>query len=98
MSDVEPVRVHLRVDGSVEINGIYYPNVLSIQEPLAVLAQLSDQPDLYIYSDNEADYYGIGKIIYTVNRVGFGEGKIKQMFGKIQSPAPLQDDSRPRQT
>ena len=82
--ETKPENIILSVDvkGNIYWNDLRMASVAALTERLKKIAVLDPQPEVQIRGDGNADYGGVGKIIYAVQRAGIAK------VGFIMEPPP----------
>ena len=82
--ETKPENIILSVDirGNIYWNDLRMQSVAALTERLKKIAVLDPQPEVQIRGDGGADYSGVGKIIYAVQRAGIAK------VGFIMEPPP----------
>ena len=82
--ETKPENIVLSVDvkGNIYWNELRMANVTALIDRLKKIAVLDPQPEVQIRGDGSADYAGVGKIIYAVQRAGIAK------VGFIMEPPP----------
>ena len=82
--ETKPENIVLSVDqaGSIYWNDLKLPNTNALIDRLKKIAVLTPQPEVQIRGDGRAEYTGVGKIIYAVQRAGIAK------VGFITEPPP----------
>jgi biopolymer transport protein ExbD len=82
--ETKPENIQLSVDlqGNIYWNDLRLPNTNALVDRLKKIAVLNPQPEVHIRGDGRANYDGVGKIIYAVQRAGIAK------IGFITEPPP----------
>jgi biopolymer transport protein ExbD len=82
--ETKPENIVLSVDqaGSIYWNDLKLANTNALIERLKKIAVLTPQPEVQIRGDGRAEYNGVGRIIYAVQRAGIAK------VGFITEPPP----------
>src|SRR5215831_1925473 len=73
--ETKPENIVLSVDqaGSIYWNDLKLPNTNALIDRLKKIAVLTPQPEVQIRGDGRAEYTGVGRIIYAVQRAGIAK-------------------------
>jgi biopolymer transport protein ExbD len=84
--ETKPENITLSVDRQDRIywNDLYIPNSNVLVDRLKRISRLNPQPEVQIRGDGQANYEGVGKVIYACQRAGI----LKISF--ITEPPPRQ--------
>ena len=82
--ETKPENIVLSVDqaGSIYWNDLRIPSTAALIDRLKKIAVLVPQPEVQIRGDGRAEYSGVGRIIYAVQRAGIAK------VGFITEPPP----------
>jgi len=82
--ETKPENIVLSVDvkGNIYWNDLRMASTAALLDRLKKIAVLDPQPEVQIRGDGGADYSGVGKIIYAVQRAGIAK------VGFIMEPPP----------
>ena len=82
--ETKPENIVLSVDqaGSIYWNDLRIPSTAALIDRLKKIAVLVPQPEVQIRGDGRAEYTGVGRIIYAVQRAGIAK------VGFITEPPP----------
>ena len=82
--ETKPENITLSVDakGKIYWNDLYIPTTSGLIERLKKISVLTPQPEVQIRGDANADYAGVGRIIYACQRAGISK------VGFITEPPP----------
>ncbi len=70
--ETKPENITISVDpnGRIYWNDLRMPNTEALVDRLKRISRLIPQPEVQIRGDGTADYEGVGKVIYAVQRAG----------------------------
>jgi len=73
--ETKPENIVLSVDqaGSIYWNDLRIPSTAALIDRLKKIAVLVPQPEVQIRGDSRAEYTGVGRIIYAVQRAGIAK-------------------------
>jgi biopolymer transport protein ExbD len=73
--ETKPENIVLSVDqaGSIYWNDLRIPSTAALLDRLKTIAVLVPQPEVQIRGDSRAEYTGVGRIIYAVQRAGIAK-------------------------
>jgi len=73
--ETKPENIVLSVDqaGSIYWNDLRIPSTAALIDRLKKIAVLVPQPEVQIRGDSRAEYMGVGRIIYAVQRAGIAK-------------------------
>jgi biopolymer transport protein ExbD len=82
--ETKPENIQLSVDvqGNIYWNDLRLQNTNALVDRLKKIAVLNPQPEVHIRGDGRANYEGVGRIIYAVQRAGIAK------IGFITEPPP----------
>jgi biopolymer transport protein ExbD len=73
--ETKPENIVLSVDqaGNIYWNDLRIPSTAALLDRLKTIAVLVPQPEVQIRGDSRAEYTGVGRIIYAVQRAGIAK-------------------------
>jgi len=82
--ETKPENITISVDaaGKIYWNDLYIGSTAALIDRLKRIAQQNPQPELQIRGDGNANYEGVGKVVYAAQRAGIAK------IGFITEPPP----------